>query len=159
MDACRLTCRARWHQVITLCFSTAPLRFKWLFDWKEKQVKQSLMLMTFILAAALLSAYVPAFAAAPGDGLALVQELGRVNGQAMACADMSDARRAKSLMLAHAPKTQTHGDAFQAATHEAFLAQTKEGTACPEASALAARLDALEAKLKDVLPIAAVPAQ
>lgn len=116
-------------------------------------MKQSLMLIVFILAVAALNAF-----AADDTGLALVKALGAANGQALACSEMAAAQRAKSLMLAHAPRSQSYGDAFQAGTNEAFLAQTREGVACPDADALSGRLDALAVKLKEALP-AAEPAR
>jgi hypothetical protein len=39
-------------------------------------------------------------------GLAVVTQLGGVNGTALACSDMKAAARARQLMLAHAPKTR-----------------------------------------------------
>lgn len=123
-------------------------------------MKQSVLLVIFVLVFAFLNALVPATAGGPEAALGAVRELGAVNGQAMACSESDAARRAKALMLAHAPKSQTWGDAFQTSTHEAFLAQGKGGVPCPTAPALEERLNTLEAKLKDVLPAqpaAAVP--
>ena len=115
-------------------------------------MKQSVLLVIFVLAFAFLNALVPALAGAPEAALGAVRELGAVNGQAMACSESEAARRAKALMLAHAPKSQTWGDTFQASTHEAFLAQTKGGLPCPTAPALEERLTTLEKTLKEVLP-------
>jgi hypothetical protein len=120
-------------------------------------VKQSIFLVTFVLLFALLSAVAPTFAADQAAGQAVLKELGAVNGQALACSEMPAAKRAKSLMLAHAPKAQTYGDAFQMSTNDAFLAQTKGDTPCPTAQALDERLKTLEARLNEVLPAAASP--
>ncbi|WP_395692153.1 DeoR family transcriptional regulator, partial [Piscinibacter sp.] len=46
-------------------------------------------------------------------GLLAIRALGGVNGQALACAETSVAARAKQLMLAHAPKTQRFGAAYE----------------------------------------------
>lgn len=120
-------------------------------------MKQSVFLVTFVLLFALLSAVAPTFAADQAAGLAALKELGAVNGQALACSEMPAAKRAKSLMLAHAPKTQTYGDAFQASTNDAFLAQTKGDAPCPTAQALDERLKTLEARLNEALPAVASP--
>ncbi len=120
-------------------------------------MKQSVFLVIFVLAFAFLNALAPALAGGPEAALAAVRELGAVNGQAMACSEPEAARRAKALMLAHAPKSQTWGDAFQISTHEAFLAQGKGGVPCPTAPALEERLSILEKKLKEVLPVQSVP--
>jgi hypothetical protein len=87
-------------------------------------------------------------------GLKAIAKLAQVNGQALACDDRATAQRAKALMLSHAPKTARFGDAFETGTHEAFLAQTRQG-ACPPGPALASRLDAIAAELQAALPAAA----
>ena len=116
-------------------------------------MKQSVFLVSFVLLFALLSAVAPTFAADPASGVEALKELGAVNGQALACSEMPTAKRAKSLMLAHAPKTQTYGDAFQMSTNEAFLAQTKGNAICPTAQALEDKLKPLETRLNEVLPV------
>jgi len=103
----------------------------------------------------LLCLAIPAFAAdtAAEQALAAVKELGMVNGQALACDAGDQAQRAKALMLAHAPKTQAYGDAFQAGTQEGFAAQTRgQPSDCPPAEALAGRLEQIEARLRQALP-------
>lgn len=118
-------------------------------------MKQSFILITFILAMALAHAFSPALAADPAP-LSVVKELGTVNGQAMACSESGSAQRAKSLMLAHAPKTDAFGEAFQAGTAEGFAAQTKTASACPSVQSFAVRLAHLETQLQAVLPIKAI---
>ena len=111
--------------------------------------------MKFLLTI-LLCLAIPAYAAdtAAEQALAAVKDLGAVNGQALACGEAESAQRAKALMLAHAPKTQTYGDAFQAGTQAGFADQTRAQPAdCPAAPALAARLDQLEARLRVALPV------
>ena len=66
----------------------------------------------------------PAFAEDVEAGLAAVRQLGTLNGQALACAEKDAAAHAKLLMLAHAPKTQRFGTAYEEATQEGYLAQT-----------------------------------
>jgi hypothetical protein len=87
--------------------------------------------------------------------LQAIHELGAINGQALACDELSTAQRAKRLMLAHAPKTQRFGAAFEESTQKSFLAQTSGKAACPDAAALSAQLDALAPKLQAALPAAA----
>ena len=96
---------------------------------------------------------VPAHAADVEAGLTLVAELAQVNGQALACQDMAAAARAKKLMLAHAPKTQRFGSAFEEGTNASYLAQARGTAPCPDAVALAARMDALAKRLAEALPV------
>lgn len=107
------------------------------------------------LAIAVLSAPTFTLAADAEAGLAAVKALGGVNGQALACAQTKVAARAKELMLAHAPKTQRFGAAYEEATQEAFNAQTRSGHACASATELTARLNQLALQLADTLPVAA----
>lgn len=87
-------------------------------------------------------------------GLQAIKALGSVNGQALACSETRLAARAKQLMLAHAPKTARFGAAYEEATQEAFLAQTRSA-ACPDAAGLNDRLNQLALRLADTLPVAA----
>lgn len=92
-------------------------------------------------------------------GLAAVRQLGVLNGQALACADKDAAAHARVLMLAHAPKTARFGAAYEEATQEGYLAQTRAGGACPEAKILAGRIDAIAQGLRTTLPAAAPAAK
>ena len=96
----------------------------------------------------------PTFAADAEAGLLAIKALGGVNGQALACSEVKVAARAKQLMLAHAPKTARFGAAYEEATQEAFLAQTRSA-ACPDAAGLTDRLNQLALRLADTLPVAA----
>lgn len=87
-------------------------------------------------------------------GLAAIQDLGRVNGQALACGEMASAGQAKSLMIRHAPKTRRYGEAFEEATNAAFLTQGKDQDGCPQPAAFAARLAELSGRLRAALPAA-----
>jgi hypothetical protein len=95
------------------------------------------------------------FAADAESGLLAIKALGGVNGQALACAETGVAARAKQLMLAHAPKTQRFGTAYEDATQEAFLAQTRAASTCPDAAQLTDRINRLALQLADSLPVAA----
>jgi hypothetical protein len=85
-------------------------------------------------------------------GLQAINDLAQVNGQALACQDMLAARRAKALMLAHAPKTARFGNAFDEGTQQSYLAQTRDAAPCPDAAALSTRLDAIAQRLQNSLP-------
>lgn len=87
-------------------------------------------------------------------GLQAITDLAQVNGQALACQDMQAARRAKNLMLAHAPKTARFGSAFEEGTQQSYLAQTRDAAPCPDAAALSVRLDAIAQRLQSSLPAA-----
>ena len=97
----------------------------------------------------------PTFAADVEAGLLAVKALGSANGQALACAETKLAARAKELMLAHAPKTQRFGAAYEEATQEAFLAQTRAPNSCPDTARLTDRLNRVALQLADALPVTA----
>jgi hypothetical protein len=93
---------------------------------------------------------------AVGTGLKEIGDLGRLNGTALACQDLTAARRAKALMLKHAPKTERYGTRFDEATQDGFRAMTAQQTPCPtDPSALQTRLDAVEQQLQVALPATA----
>jgi hypothetical protein len=85
--------------------------------------------------------------------LAAVQDLGRLNGQALACADKDLAAWVKVLMLNHAPKTRAYGQAYEDGTQDAFAAHSR-GTPCPGRQASTARLDEVTQRLRTALPAA-----
>ncbi|MDP1652454.1 MAG: SCO family protein [Rhodocyclaceae bacterium] len=90
--------------------------------------------------------------ASPEAGLSAVRDLGRLNGQALACGNKDTAAWVKILMLNHAPKTRTYGEAYEEGTQEAFAAHGR-GAPCAERTVLAARLDAVTQRLKIALPV------
>ena len=104
------------------------------------------------LFAALTLIALPVFAETQEAGLAALQELGRFNGQSLACSQLSFSGKAKALMIQHAPKTRRHGEVFEEATNAAFLEQGKTPESCPTASDFANRLSALSARLQAALP-------
>ena len=69
----------------------------------------------------------------------ILRELGGINGQALACGQNGLVARIKAQVAALAPKTRTHGEAFEGATQSAFLAQGQG--ACPEAAILGIRAE------------------
>ena len=86
------------------------------------------------------------------SGLQVISDLAQLIGQALACQDLKSAGRAKSFMLAHAPKTARFGTAFEEGTQQGYLTQTRGKSACPDTAALSARLDALAQQLQINLP-------
>jgi len=111
----------------------------------------------FLLVFAVLPA--PSFSADADAGLLAIKALGSANGQALACAEVASAARAKQLMLAHAPKIQRFGATYEAATQEAFLAQTRAAGTCPDAAVLTDRINRLALQLADTLPVGAPAAK
>lgn len=90
-------------------------------------------------------------AAEADAGLAAIHDLGRVNGQGLACRQMAVSAQAKALMLKHAPKARRYGEAFEEATNAAFLAQGKED-GCPQSAELTGKLGELASRLQTTLP-------
>jgi hypothetical protein len=95
----------------------------------------------------------------PADlGLQAINDLAQINGQALACQELKAAGRAKSLMIAHAPKTTRFGNAYEEGTKQSYSLQINSTLACPDAATLSARLDALAQRLQTSLPASATDA-
>lgn len=122
---------------------------------KGTNVKPTKFVIMLLALAAVSSTLNMANAADAEAGLFVIKSLGSLNGQALACSEMRAAARAKSLMLAHAPKTQRFGTAYEEATQAAYLAQTRSSGACPEAASLTAQLNQLALQLQETLPVVA----
>ena len=86
------------------------------------------------------------------QAIADITDLSTINGQALACQEMPIAKRAKSLMLLHAPKTDRYGSAFTEGTNQSFMTQTGGAVACPDTATLSSQLDVLEKRLQFSLP-------
>lgn len=97
-----------------------------------------------------LAAAVPA---AEDAGLAVVRDLGRLNGQTLACGEKDSAAWLRILMLNHAPKTRVYGEAYEAGTQEAFADQSR-GAPCPARAELARRIEDIARRLQAALPVA-----
>lgn len=110
-------------------------------------------LLTRLIVLLSLAASLPTLAA-DDTGLAAVRQLGALNGQALACAEKDAAAHAKMLMLSHAPKTPRFGAAYEEATQEAYLAQTRAAADCPTAQILAGQIDEVARRLRLALPAA-----
>ncbi len=107
---------------------------------------------TYALLALLTLLAAPAFAEAPEAGLAALQELGQLNGQALACSQMAISGKAKGLMIRHSPKTRRYGEVFEEATNASFLTQGKTADNCPTPADFSRRLADLAQRLQSTLP-------
>jgi hypothetical protein len=96
----------------------------------------------------------PAVAAEPDAGIAVIQDLGRVNGQALACSQMATSGQAKKLMIKHSPKTRRYGEVFEEATNAAYLEQGKDQDSCPKLTDFSARITEISGRLQATLPAA-----
>ena len=122
---------------------------------KGNHVKPNKSLILLLALAVAPGAVTVAKGADAEAGLVAIRSLGALNGQALACTEVQVAARAKSLMLAHAPKTQRFGVAYEEATQAAYLAQTRSSEACPDAIRLTDRLNQLALQLAETLPVVA----
>lgn len=115
----------------------------------EKWMKRLALLLCFL-------GFVPTIHtanAASDIGLAEVRDLGRLNGQALACGYADTATRIKAEMIQHAPKARQYGTAFEETTNESFLAQSRqEQTACPDGPTLNGQVDDAARRLQAALP-------
>jgi len=115
-----------------------------------------------LLSSLLIVLAVPAFAdadAIPAAALSAIGDLGRLNGQALACGERGGAGQAKLLMIRHAPKTRRYGEVYEERTNQAFLAQGGDLASCPSAADFASRLDDLSRRLQSLLPAAQTATQ
>lgn len=109
----------------------------------------------FALLLGFLSLALPVRAAdSPADaGLAEIRDLGRLNGQALACDYADTAARIKTVMIQHAPKSRRYGAAFEEATNAAFLAQARKDQAtCLDGPTLASQVEEVSQRLLAVFP-------
>lgn len=112
-------------------------------------MKRSAILLCFLS----LSLSAGAADASTDAGLAEVQVLGSLNGQALACNYAETASRIKTVMIQHAPKSRRYGAAFEEATNKAFLDQSrKEMTTCPDGPTLNGQVDEASQRLQAALP-------
>ena len=106
----------------------------------------------FALLLGFLSLALPVLAAADA-GLAEIRDLGRLNGQALACSYTDAAARIKTVMIQHAPKSRRYGAAFEEATHAAFLDQVKKDqAACIDGPTLTSQVEEVTQRLLAALP-------
>ncbi|MCE5180205.1 MAG: hypothetical protein LLG15_00210 [Betaproteobacteria bacterium] len=111
-----------------------------------KRFTQLLCFLSFALS-------IQAANAASDVGLAEVRDLGRLNGQALACGYADTAARIKSAMIQHAPKARQYGTAFEETTNQSFLTQSRQDqAACPDGPTLNGQVDEATQRLQAALP-------
>jgi hypothetical protein len=113
--------------------------------------------------ALMLCALGPALAVPPESnpldlGVAEVEALGTLNGQALACRDFTGSKAVKDLVIRLVPKTRRFGIVFESATNAAFLAQSQSQGACQAEIERSTRLADLEARLRELFPPLVGPA-
>lgn len=87
-------------------------------------------------------------------GLTAIQDLGQLNGQALACGQLATAGQVKALMIRHAPKTRRYGEVFEMATNASYLKQGENQEGCLQAVAFDGKVRELTARLQASLPAA-----
>lgn len=90
---------------------------------------------------------------AADQGTVAVEEVGKINGLALACQQPAIVSRARNAVQTTAPKTRAYGEAFENATNAAYLEQGK-GLPCPDAPTLTKRLNEAERRLQAAFPSA-----
>ncbi|THF61002.1 hypothetical protein [Pseudothauera rhizosphaerae] len=99
-------------------------------------------ILTGACAAALIALALPAHTAQPGGIEQAVEELGQLNGLALACRQGALTARVRELLIEVAPKERAIGEHFERATQEAYLEIGRSGGECPDGRTLAAQIDA-----------------
>ena len=111
----------------------------------------------FIPMLLLLSVVLPAGADDSADKvLTEVKVMGQLNGRALACSHPEAVTRIKSLMIKLVPKSRLYGAAFETATNEGFLAQSRNDQAsCLDSPLLSEQVEAeakrLQAAISDAV--------
>lgn len=80
-----------------------------------------------------------------------LENLGQLNGQALACQQMALSSRLRNILIHEAPKERSVGELFEQATQAAYLAQGQTGQACPDSKVLANRVEAAASELHRAL--------
>lgn len=111
---------------------------------------------TFV--ALLAAAIAVAVQASEPENVAVITELGRINGVALACKHLDLAQKAKALVISRGSKTRAIGQAFETATDEAYKAQITQPQTCPGRAAWAVTLEAVTLRLPQEADAVAVPA-
>ncbi len=73
----------------------------------------------------------------------IVDGLGRLNGQALACRHVQLSNRIRSIVIARMPKTREIGERFENATSAAFLDHGKRGAECRPLPALTLEVESV----------------
>lgn len=74
-------------------------------------------------------------------GVAEVQALGRLNGEALACKQMALVDRIRIAIVYEAPKTREIGEIFEQATSDRFLAMGTDKSACTDGRSLSQQVE------------------
>lgn len=112
----------------------------------------------FVPVLLLLSMVLPAGAIDSADRvLTEVKVMGHLNGQALACSHPEVVTRIKVLIIKLVPKSRLYGAAFETATNEGYLAQTRnEQATCQDGPSLVEQVEEaakrLQAALMDAAP-------
>lgn len=112
----------------------------------------------FVLLLCTLSFALTAYAAESSvdAGLPEISDLGRLNGQVLACGYTDTAAQIKDVMIRLAPKSRRYGAAFEEATNEGFLAQSrKERNTCMDGPTFNSLVEEISRRLQAALPVAA----
>lgn len=96
--------------------------------------------------------FLVSMAHAADPGLAEVRELGRLNGQALACAQNENIARIKAVMIGNAPKSREYGAAFEQATNEAFMLRSRDQEACQDGPVITLQVEELANRLRALFP-------
>ena len=70
-----------------------------------------------------------------------IKALGKLNGVALNCRYISEARRIKGSLIVALPKRRALGEAFDQITNEAYLQFIEENAECPGAELFGAEVD------------------
>ncbi len=79
-----------------------------------------------------------------------IKRVGQLNGVALQCKYLNDARRMKLSLVAVLPKRRQLGQVFDDATNESFLSFIQNRSVCPEADQFTLQVDAAVADLNQV---------
>ncbi|MCU7906621.1 MAG: hypothetical protein KZQ76_12410 [Candidatus Thiodiazotropha sp. (ex Epidulcina cf. delphinae)] len=84
------------------------------------------------------------------DQLAVIRELGSLNGIALHCNALAETQRIKRALVLNLPKRRQLGELFDYETDKAFMAFIGENAGCPTPRSLKQRIDAALNRLEAV---------
>ncbi|MCU7853157.1 MAG: hypothetical protein KZQ80_13195 [Candidatus Thiodiazotropha sp. (ex Monitilora ramsayi)] len=84
------------------------------------------------------------------DQLAVIRELGSLNGIALHCNGLAETQRIKRALVSFLPKRRQLGELFDHQTNQSFMAFMKENASCPSPQTLAQEVDESLRKLESV---------
>ncbi len=107
-----------------------------------------LKLLLFITAAMMASSV----AAISDAQFEAIKELGRLNGVVLQCGHIKEMQRIKQALLNSLPQRRALGEAFDIATHEAYMDFIQQQQSCPGESALKPQIDLAIEQLQSLFP-------